>query len=309
MLNQTITVATRPTTLATAQTDIVVAALKKKKPELKFKIVKISATGDKDRRTALWQLKSSGFFTSQLEDALLDGRADIAVHSFKDLPTKPRDDLIVAAVIDRRFCEDCLVDAKKTTSIEQIDKNAKIGTSSLRRATQIKYLRPDLRVLPIRGSVPNRIAKLERGDCDAVVLARAALERLGLSNKICFCFDPAQFVPAPAQGALAVQLRSDDKDTIALIRTIDERKYRLCCTAERTFLERTGAGCRAPIGAFAKITGNSIAITAFISNVNGTNFIKSSLTGPVEKNEELAKTLADELLVNGGREILKKLQK
>jgi hydroxymethylbilane synthase len=309
MLNQTITVATRPTTLAIVQTNIVIAALKKKTPALKFKIIRIRAKGDKDKRTTLWQLKSAGFFTSQVEDALLDGRADIAVHSFKDLPTKPRDGLIIAAVINRNYPEDCLVGANPVDSLDKLPECAKIGTSSLRRAAQIKNLRPDLQVLPIRGNVPTRIGKVERGDYDAVVLARAGLERLGLSNKICFSFDPAQFVPAPAQGALAVQVRSGDKDIARFVKAIDEQDDRLCCLAERAVLERTGAGCHAPVGAFAKITENSIVITAFISDANGTNLIKRSFAGPIEKNEELAKILADELLLNGGREILKNLKK
>lgn len=309
MLNQTIIVATRPTTLAVAQTNIVVAALKKKEPELKLKITKISAKGDKNKRTTLWQLKSSGFFTSLVEDALLDGRADIAVHSFKDLPTKSRVGLIIAAVIDRQFCEDCLVSANPVDSLDKLPAGATIGTSSLRRAAQIKNQRPDLQILPIRGNVPTRITKVERGEYDAVILARAGLERLGLASKICFIFEPTQFVPAPAQGALAVQTRVEDTNITEVVKAIDERDVRLCCFAERRFLAAIGAGCHSPVGAFARISGDTIEITAFISDGEGANFIGQSIAGPAERGEELAESLADEILHIGGREILKNQQK
>ncbi|MCJ7728321.1 MAG: hydroxymethylbilane synthase, partial [Sedimentisphaerales bacterium] len=158
----------------------------------------------------LWELKSTGFFTSRLEDALLAKQADLAVHSFKDLPTEQREELTVAAVLDRRYPEDCLVSAAPIKSVTELPKGAKAGTSSLRRTVQLKRLREDLECVPIRGNVTTRLKKLEQGDFDAIVLARAGLERLNLADKISIIFDPTQFIPAPAQGALAVEVRADD---------------------------------------------------------------------------------------------------
>lgn len=304
---QLLTVATRGTDLAIAQTGFVTAALRKIYPDIKIKIKEITTRGDKDKRTALWDLKSTGFFTSRVEDALLTGRADFAVHSFKDLPTTNREGLSIAAVCDRRFAEDCLVTPGTVSSIEQLRASAKVGTSSLRRAALIKHLRADLEVVPVRGNVTTRINRLDRGKIDAVVLARAGMERLGLGEKISFCFDPTQFVPAPAQGALAVQTRNEDTAANELISAIDDKKARTAAFAERRILEVMQCGCHTPVGAFAKIDGADIIIDAFISDLEGENFISRRIAGPVSKADGLAEKLADELLNAGGREILNSL--
>ncbi len=192
------TVATRAGKLAIAQTELVCSLLKEIHPDIQVEIKEITTAGDRDRRTALWNLKDTGFFTSTLEDALLTGQADFAVHSFKDLPTRQRDGLTIAAVCDRQYAQDCLIAAGSVTSIEQLPHAAKIGTSSLRRAALLKHLRPDLVPTAVRGNVLTRIGKLEEGKFDAVILARAGIERLGLTDKISFSFDPNQFIPAPA---------------------------------------------------------------------------------------------------------------
>jgi len=176
-----LTVATRGGALAIAQTEYVVATLKKIHPGLNIRIKQVTTTGDRDRRTALWNLKDTGFFTSQLEDVLAAGEADFVVHSFKDLPTAEREGLTIAAVFDRNFVEDCLVCTSPVESIEQLPKGARIGTSSLRRAAQLKHLRADLEPTPIRGNVQTRLRKLDTAEFDAVLLARAGLERLGLA--------------------------------------------------------------------------------------------------------------------------------
>lgn len=299
-----LTVATRKGRLAIAQTEIVISALRKIYPDIQIKIREITTKGDRDKRTVLWKLKQSGFFTSLVEDALLVGKADFAVHSFKDLPTQQREKLTVAAVCDRQFPEDCLIAADSVKSIDQLPNAAKIGTSSLRRAVQIKRLRADLRLLPIRGNVLTRIKKLEKGQFDALILARAGVERLGLADRISFCFDPAQFIPAPAQGALAVQARSDDKDLRKQVSAIDDREARTATFAERKVLATMQCGCHAPAGAFAKITGDDIEIHAFISDLQGKNFIRRQITGPAADAANLADQIADDLLNSGGKEIL-----
>jgi len=284
-----LTVATRGGQLAIAQTDLVSSLLKKIHPGLLVKIRKITTRGDRDRRTALWNLKDTGFFTSKLEDALLASNADFAVHSFKDLPTRHRQGLAIAAVCQRQFAEDCLIAADSAASIEQLPHAAKIGTSSLRRAAQLKRLRPDLKPAPIRGNVLTRVRLLEEGKFDAIILARAGIERLGLGQKISFCFNPTQFIPAPAQGALAVQTRTDDIETSKLIAAIDDEKTRTVTFAERQVLVTMQCGCHAPVGAFAKIAGDDIEICAFISDLEGKNFISRRITGPAEDADKLAK--------------------
>jgi len=308
-MRDVLTVATRATELAMAQTGSVISLLKSKRPDVRIKVKKITAGGDKDRRTELWKLKTAGFFTSQLEDALLAGEADFAVHSFKDMPTSEREGLTIAAVCKRQFAEDCLVGTDSPDSIEQIKDSARIGTSSLRRMVQIKNLRPDLKPLPVRGSVPTRIRRLEEGKFDAIILARAGLERLGLGGKISFCFDPEKFIPAPAQGALAVQVRSDDVETAGLAASIDDGETRTVTSAERQILVTTQCGCHAPVGSFAQVSGNDIIIVAFISDLEGKNFIGRRITGPVKQAVSLAEKLANELLAAGGGEILQQLEK
>lgn len=304
-----LTVATRGGDLAIAQTQIVVSALKKTYPDIQIKVRKITTKGDQDKHTDLWDLKSSGFFTSQVEDALLAGQAEFAVHSFKDLPTREHQGLTIAAICERKFAEDCLIAADSISSIQQLRQSAKIGTSSLRRAAQIRHLRADLKPVPIRGNVPTRIRHLQEGKSDAIILARAGVERLGLSRKISLCFDPEKFIPAPAQGALVVQTRMDNPATTELIAAIDDEKLRTITFAERQVLVTMQCGCHAPVGAFAKIAGEDIEILAFISDLEGKNFISRRLTGPAADANNLAEKIANELLNAGGREILEKLER
>ena len=305
---KSLTVATRGGALAIAQTEYVIATLKKIHPGLEIRIKEITTTGDKDRRTALWTLKETGFFTSQVEDALTAHEADFAVHSFKDLPTAQREGLTIGAVFDRNFVEDCLVAKEPVDSIDQLPKDAKIGTSSLRRAAQIRHLRDDLEPTPIRGNVHTRLQKLDTDQFDAILLARAGLERLGLADKISFIFDPAVFIPAPAQGALGIQTRAEDVETNEIIAAIDDENARTTTAAERKILTTMQCGCHAPVGAYAEITGRDIHIRAFISDLEGKNFIGRELAGPAENAEKLAEKLAKELLETDGKWILDKLK-
>ena len=306
---KSLTVATRGGALALAQTRHVIATLKKIYPGLEIGIKEITTTGDKDRRTALWTLKETGFFTSQVEDALTAYEADFAVHSFKDLPTAQREGLIIGAVFDRNFVEDCLVTKQPVDSIDQLPANANIGTSSLRRIAQLKHLRADLILAPIRGNVQTRLRKLDEGQFDAILLARAGLERLGLAGRISLIFNPAVFIPAPAQGALGIQTRADDDETNEIIATIDDKNARTTTAAERKILTTMQCGCHAPVGAYAEIDGGDIHISAFISDLQGENFIRREHTGPAKDAEKLAQNIAKELLKAGGKEILESLEK
>jgi hydroxymethylbilane synthase len=298
-------IATRASTLAIAQAQIVVGAMKRQNPDISFEIVEIKSKGDIDIKKPLWKLSETGFFTAAVEDALCEGKADIAVHSYKDLPIGESNGLVVAAVLDRRFCQDCLVCGGKIESLDDLPKGAKIGTSSLRRKVQLLHERPDLKCEPIRGNVPTRISQVEKGRFDGTVLAYAGVERLGLTKKISFSFDPVKFIPTPAQGAIAVQARVDDNEILKLLTGIDDKVSRTTADAERLVLHEIGAGCHAPAGVFAQIAGSNIIIYAFVANENGTEFINRKKQGPVNSAQKIATELANELLKAGAAELLK----
>lgn len=291
------------------QTRGVIAALKAKHPEVEFHVKEITTSGDKDRRTALWDLKDTGFFTSQLEDALVAGEADFAVHSFKDLPTHQPEGLTVTAICDRRWPEDSLLARQPIRSIGDLPHAARVGTSSLRRAAQLRHLRPDLELVPLRGNVQTRIRKLHTTDLDAIILARAGLERLGLADQISVIFDPRQFIPAPAQGALAVQTRVDDEETVEIVRSIDDELSRALALAERQVLATMQCGCHAPVGAFAEARDGVATLHAFLANVDGRNIVRKQAMGSIAQALQLGERLAGELLDAGGREILRELEK
>lgn len=304
-----LTAITRAGALATTQTAAIVDAMLAKHADLVIDTRHISTAGDQDRTTTLWTLKDSGFFTNQLEQTLLAGQGDLAVHSLKDLPTEDKSNLKIAAICMRRYPQDCLLSTSGVSSVDDLPAEARVGTSSLRRACQMRRLRSDLRIEPIRGNVPTRIQKLEQGQYDAIILARAGLERLGLMEKVSFSFSPDEFIPAPGQGALAVQIRGDNQKLARLLDSIDDSQARLCCLAERHILTVLRCGCHAPVGAYARIEAGRMQLTAFVSTIDGHTFIQHDIQGPAENWQELAGDLAGQLLQSGARQILKELQR
>lgn len=304
----TLTAATRSSPLALAQTKIVIEFLKKTHPDIDVKLKTITTKGDRDKTTALWRLKGYGFFTSQLEQALLDRQADFAVHSFKDMPTELTKGLTIAAVIERNFPEDVMVTASPANSLQDLPSGTKVGSSSPRRVAQLKYLKPDLNIVPIRGNVHTRLEKLQKGDFDGIILARAGLQRLSLAEKISFVFDPGIFIPAPAQGALAVQTRSDRPDLVKLLANLNHDKTRLAVQTERQVLARLHPGCHAPVGVFAKINDSDIIIKAFVADLDGANYLQKQAEGKVQDSQKLASKLADELIKAGADKIIEKLK-
>jgi hydroxymethylbilane synthase len=302
---KTLRIATRSSSLAIIQTQIVVEAVRRQKLDVSFEIIEIKSKGDIDKKKPLWKLSETGFFTAAVEDALRQNQADIAVHSYKDLPVADSADLVTVAVLDRRFCQDCLICRQKINSLKSLSKGAKIGTSSLRRRAQLLRARPDLKCEPIRGNVPTRINQVEKGQFFGVILAYAGVERLGLIKKVSLCLEPTEFIPAPAQGAIAVQVRADDSEIKRLLAAVDDRDSRITADTERLVLHKIGAGCHAPAGVFAQIAGSDIIVCAFVSNENGTEFISRRLQGPVESAQNIAQNLAEELLQAGASEVLK----
>jgi hydroxymethylbilane synthase len=300
-------IATRDGDLALSQTGIFIAAMKKAEPGVNFEIVKITTAGDADRSSKLWKVKNPGFFTSRIEEAIINDEADIAVHSYKDLPTAMSDELCIGAVMKRTTPGDCIVANRACKSLAELPKGAILGTSSLRRIVQLKKLSNDIKTVAIRGNVQTRIKKLESENLDGVVLAKAGLERLGLESKIAFEFNPAEFISAPAQGAIAIQTRANDEEARGLASAADDRVTRLLTDAERQILVTLGCGCHAPVGCYAESAGADVVISAFISDAAGENLVQSRKSGRLEDGRIIAEKLADELVEKGGESILKVL--
>jgi hydroxymethylbilane synthase len=308
-LTNLLRIATRGSALALAQTKLVADTLTQHHPELDIQVVEITTAGDRDRISPLWKMTGSGFFTTQVEQALLDNAADIAVHSFKDLPTQMTDGLMIAAVYERTYAEDVLVSKTAVESLDDLARGAVVGTSSPRRIAQLKHFRPELKAEPIRGNVQTRIDKVTHGDYDAVILARAGLERLGLSEKISFIFDPTEFVPAPAQGALAIQCRSDDHELIETLSCLNHATTQLAVMAERKVFSAMEPGCHTPAGVFASVADHGMMIVhAIVSSLDGTRIVKETIAGSAERSDALADELIDRLFAAGIESILKEIQ-
>ncbi len=305
---KSVRIASRASKLALKQTDIVRKLLENISPDIKFSIVRITTKGDRDKSDFLYQAESRGLFTSEVENALLDGRADLAVHSLKDLPTLFRDGLVIAAIPQRESPADALVAGDNVTSIEQLPSGATIGTSSLRRIAQIKLLRDDIECVPLRGNVETRVRKVTEGNLDAIVIACAGLSRLGLADRISAVLPPREFIPAPAQGALAVQIRADDKELAELVMRIDDENSRIAVETERCVLETIHGGCSVPLGVYSQIDGDAITTDAILCDLDGKNFVKHSFTSPIAEAKTSARQLAQQLLTNGGQQILKNIK-
>ncbi|MHC4643348.1 MAG: hydroxymethylbilane synthase [Planctomycetota bacterium] len=303
-----IRIASRASKLALAQVDLIRKLLENLSPGLETSIVKISTKGDRDKSDFLYKSESIGFFTSEVEKALLDGRADLAVHSLKDLPTALTPGLIVAAIPKRESPEDALIVRDKVTSIKDLPPGTTIGTSSLRRIAQLYLLRDDIKCVPLRGNVETRVRKVMEASVDAIVIACAGLNRLGLNDKISLILPPKDFIPAPAQGALAVQIRADDSELADLVGQIDDKNSRIAAETERAVLETMHGGCSIPLGVYSQIQNDEITIDAIISDLEGKKHVRRTITSPLDQAMTTAKKLAGGLLADGGREILDKIR-
>ena len=292
---------TRGSALARWQSDNIAARLATAWPDLLVSIVEIVSTGDRVTDVPLSSVEGTGFFTATIERALLAGDVDVAVHSYKDLPVEPTPGLVVAAVPVRGPVEDVLC-ARGGLTLEALPAGARIGTCSARRMAQIRAIRRDLDIVPLRGNVPTRIAKVESGELDAIVLARAGLVRLGLDAHISQVFAPDRIVPAPAQGALAVQCREDDCATADLLRGLDDPRTRREVQTERTVLHALGGGCAVPVGAFAHTTGSGIHVHAVVLDLDGRQSARAEADGV--DPEDVGTTAARRLLDGGAGNIL-----
>ena len=303
-----IRIASRASKLALAQVGLVRKLLENLCSGLETSIVKISTKGDRDKSDFLYKSESMGFFTTEVEKALLDGRADLAVHSLKDLPTALTPDLIVAAIPQRESPADALIAKNKVASIKDLPPATTIGTSSLRRIAQLYLLRDDIKCVPLRGNVETRVRKVMEGHIDAIVIACAGLNRLGLNDKISAILPPKEFIPAPAQGALAVQIRADDSELADLVRQIDDKNSRIAAETERSVLETMHGGCSIPLGVYSQIQNDEITIDAIISDLEGNKYVRRTITTPLDQAKTTAKKLAGGLLADGGQEILDRIR-
>ncbi len=303
-----IRIASRASKLALIQANYIRNLLQDIYGNIEVSIVEVSTKGDRDRSDFLHKSESVGFFTSEVEKAILDGTADIAVHSLKDLPTTPAEGLVVAAIPKRESPADALVASGQVSSIKDLPPSATVGTSSLRRIAQLKRQRSDLQCVPLRGNVETRVSKVDTGQIDAAVVACAGLNRLGLAEKISAVLPLKDFIPAPAQGALAVQTRADDTELVELLSGLDDKPTRIAVEAERTVLAATQGGCSIPLGVYAHIEGDCLTIDAMISDVEGQKYIERSQTSRIDDANTCAEKLAEELLNAGGKKILEKIR-
>ena len=276
-------------------------------PQLNVRIEIIKTTGDV-KNDPLSVIGGKGVFTKELEDALLDGRIDIAVHSLKDLPTVLPEGLSISAICEREDARDALVlrsDVEvEHASLAGLPVGAVVGTSSPRRLSQLKALRGDVVVNDLRGNVDTRIRKLDEGRYDAVILATAGLVRLGLQDRISARISAGEMLPAVGQGAVAIETRSDNELAIEATQKLDHRETRLACLAERSFLRSLGGGCQLPIAAHATIDGDSLALDGLVAKPDGSAILRDSISGPADAAETLGSQLADRLLHQGAASLL-----
>ena len=302
---RTLIVGTRGSRLARRQTESVVALLQERYPDCRLEVRAVRTTGDR-RPEPLSEISGEGVFTKELETALMAGEIDIAVHSLKDLPTDIAHGLAVAAVTRREDPRDALV-SRDRTPLAKLPRGARIGTGSVRRAAQLRLLRPDVKPVPIRGNVDTRLAKVGSGDVDAVIVAAAALSRLGWLDRAAELIPLEAMLPAPGQGALAVETRADDAEVLRIVASIDDRDSRLATAAERAFLRRLGGGCRIPVAALATIKNGELRLDGLVVDPQGRQAFRGEMTGAPADAESLGERLAASLLSEGASEILEEM--
>lgn len=297
-------IGTRGSKLALWQAEWVHARLRQLEPGLSVSLKPIKTTGDKMLDVPLATIGGKGLFVKEIEDALLRGEIDLAVHSMKDVPTRLPDGLEILSIPEREDPRDALI-SRDGATLDRLAAGARIGTSSLRRQAQLLNVRPDLSILMLRGNLDTRLRKLEAGEYDGIILAAAGLCRLGWADRVTEYLSPDVCLPAIGQGALALEGRADDAFVRELAGRMEHRPTRLAVTAERALLERLEGGCQVPIAAYATIDHDVLAMSALVAGVNGRRLIRDSIHGSVDEAHRLGVHLAECLLERGGGEILR----
>jgi hydroxymethylbilane synthase len=298
-------IGTRGSQLALWQTNWVKAHLAAAGHEIEVRIIR--TTGDKMQNLPLAGSGTKGLFIKELEEALLDASVDLAVHSMKDLPTDLPAGLAVVAVPEREDPRDVLIsrDSKRYT---ELPAGARVGTSSLRRQSQLRKLRADVELVPLRGNLDTRLRKLDRGDCAAIVLAAAGVHRLGWRERITQYFGPAEVCPAVGQGALAIEARSNDERAASALRPLDHPPTHLAVRAERALLHHLGGGCQVPIAAHALTEDGALRLTGLVADLQGTRLIRATGSGSADAPEALGTQVGEDLLRQGARAILESIK-
>jgi hydroxymethylbilane synthase len=266
-------------------------------------IIIIKTTGDKIQQSALSQIGGKGIFIKELEDALLDESIDIAVHSVKDIPTEIPPGMSFPAICRREDVRDCLVSGNGAT-LASLRQGARVGTGSLRRQAQLRHARPDLDVRDLRGNVDTRLRKVESGEYDAVMLAKAGLDRLGWTHRISETLSPDVCMPAVGQGALGIECRASDEETSAALDKLNDAETRSAIVAERSLLSFLQGGCQVPLGAWARIEGNELVLDACVCSIDGLQYVKQRATAPPEQARALGERMAHLLIDAGAQNIL-----
>jgi hydroxymethylbilane synthase len=305
-MNKTIKIGTRGSKLALWQANWVKSALNAGHTSISVELVPIKTRGDKILDVPLAKVGGKGLFVKEIEDALLNGSVDLAVHSMKDMPSEIPDGLCIGAIPEREIPQDVLI-SKKGLLIHDLVPGARIGTSSLRRSAQLLHARPDLVILPLRGNLDTRLKKLETENLDAIILAAAGVKRLGLENRITEYLDENVMLPAVGQGALCIEIRQNDPEIEPIIAALNHQETWTAVMGERAFLNRLEGGCQVPIAAHGKIEKDTFTLCGLVAAVDGTTVIKETLSGPEDSSESIGVNLADRLLSMGAKTLMESL--
>ncbi|MDD1609179.1 MAG: hydroxymethylbilane synthase [Methylococcaceae bacterium] len=306
MAKKIIRIATRQSPLALWQAEHVAARLEQIFPQVKTELVKMVTRGDKILDAPLAKIGGKGLFVKELEQGMLEGSADIAVHSMKDVPVEFPEGLHLAAILTREDPSDAFV-SNQYASFADLPANARIGTSSLRRQCQIKERYPNAEIISLRGNVNTRLAKLDAGDYDAIILASAGLKRLGMANRITQCLDTAVSLPACGQGAIGIECRVDDVEINELLTALHDNNTGLCVSAERAMNARLNGGCQVPIAGFAELQNNQLFMRGLVGSPDGSVLYRSERSGALDQAETLGQLIAEDLLAQGADKILQAL--
>jgi len=301
-----IVIGTRGSKLALWQANFVKSKIEQKHKSVKVELKIIKTKGDKILDVPLAKVGGKGLFVKEIEEALLREEVDLAVHSMKDVPTFFPEGLYLPVITKREDYRDAFL-SRNGKKLKDMPENSIIGTSSLRRKSQLKNLRNDFKIKDLRGNVDTRLKKLEKGEYDGIILAVAGLKRMKFEKKITEYLDVDVMIPAIGQGALGIEIRKDDEKILDIITFLNDENTFIEVSCERAFLKELEGGCQVPIGAFAKIGEKYLKLIGFVADVDGSNFIKDELTGRVENYEILGKELAKRILNKGGKEILEKV--
>ncbi len=303
MTDSRLRIATRKSPLALWQANHVREALLVRHPELEIELLTMTTTGDKILDTPLAKVGGKGLFVKELETGMLEGRADLAVHSMKDVPVEFPEGLCLAAVLPREDPRDVLI-SNTCSSIDELPQGARLGTSSLRRQSQLRARRPDLRILDLRGNVNTRLSKLDNGEYDAIMLAAAGVKRMGWDARITEFLPPEQFLPAIGQGAIGIEIRTDDARLHELVAELNDAQTATRIAAERALNKALQGGCQVPIAGYSEISHGVILLRALVGRPDGTELVQGVISGKPEDAEELGRVLAKDLLSRGAKQIL-----